>query len=170
MSRIELLNQIEITTNANPLPNELKYLENTDYGYLNRRYNIKDFFIRDAFIEGKSMKVIVAIEDGKIKDSDLDYVALPCPPHCDHKDDGRGKITTPQGRAENPPVTFVIPQIDPTGYEAEHIEELKNQIGARAVLEIDILCNNENKKAIIGINESGRVMDQNYHKVAIKTS
>jgi len=173
------LNEINIVgTKTAALPNELSHVTKAAaelYLSPDSTDKVKDFLVRDTYIEGKVRSVVVGIKaDGRIADSDSDYVGLPCPPYCT----GGGKIlvvTKPPGIDGQPAVDFIIPNIETQVFAGSYIATdkaaLLQQIGAAGFLEINIVDKKDAKKttkqALIALNELGRIMDNDNHLVAL---
>lgn len=166
MSTIVNFSQVSILSNIPTTGNE-------EYGFelFNDNDVASSFFYRNATISGKNLMVAVGINNnGGIDDSDIDYATLPCPPYCNN---ANSNITSQIGNS-NLPILFAIPNNDPnstpTGFDEQLVQQLRNQIGTAGLLELEVKVKGKKKKrkALIGINQFGRVMDAGFHKVLIK--
>ena len=115
----------------------------------------------------------VKIENDKVADGSSSKIALPCPPYCDGKEENLSSILKFNlrviGYFDFKFATNEAP--DRAGYDANDIDFVLAQSEAKGIMEIDIkiIGESEIKKAIIGLDVKGRVMDGFDEIVAIKS-
>ena len=160
---------IEVLSNFTNSVSGFTAYRSADPAVVLQNENVTAFLVRDATVAGKSMKVLVGIDNkGKVMDSDLDNLALACPPIC-HPPEAR--IVKPGGVGGGIVVTYSISSIfNASKYNAADVTKLEAQVNAAGLLEISIKIKKTGveQKALIGINQNGRIMDSDFHFVALK--